>query len=1234
MIFPFSNGKFCFLISVCLFVQSFGIYGCGVIFLCLFSFLIGILLRQFYYLYEYRFSMFLEDLRGIYAISEGEHVIDQMKDMPSESNVKLQCSENLERLINEVLDLTLRDFVQSWYSLLTNDDSFAKCLRVLVLRSLRSLIIQLRRVNWVPLLTHDVVDDFATHLRLFRKAKQRCIKNSYSTQEEKAELLEKYFFEMENELEKTLFTPFGRSLEFFVDPSERLFTICFSDVVASRILAPLVDLLSDPDFICQSVLNYLSDVPLKYEDFITILENSEDPDELTVTNEVLQQEIETQRSKDTGGADDNAVKQCLNSLLFLKKLVINRLSRLQTNDSQMDDNGEGWQECAAMYDLSLAFVLCNHVALRYFVDYLSHTDGKSYIDLYLTIEGFKNSFSSTQTDCLDSSFAGDVKQIDSTVLASAREVALEIYKQYLENNCEKMVDIDENIKKRLLTAVKTKAQPSQYFDELQRRLYEILEKDPRFYLSFKRSYSYVKLLAELKLLPILDKDESEQSDDVTAEPEYNSAPVLVDSTTGDECDDFEDTEMEILTNVTYETDITTIGIGNDQSNMFAVYNIQVRKLNYKKECIAQWVVTRRYSDFYTFNGLIKRKFPYLGKISFPAKRAFNNMQHDFLERRKRSLNSYLRTLLDPALLRRCVGLEKLLLEFLCQKEYPTEGGTFSSKITSVVDPIRSGVKYVGNAVISMPDTLFDGVCRVGDGLGKVTRTVLGIPEAQIENDACGGRVADSLSYESVDSIPLRILMLLMEEIFGQRNQNQWIRRRMVTFLQQFIHATQGYSFSRKIVEYVHWLTSETQLIYYIKLFRNAMWPNGQLVESYPPRSAGIQLRTRIAAKAKVLAMLPDELKLFIGNETSCNGICLVFEAFQYKNLNRRLCYVLTELVKLISVNYVLKFAMFNDEEYEKTVIKLLKQELETQCLEPLDRWYTGCISRGRAYKTDNGTIFVKFNQESDGAFDQLKGEYASLRWLYAANCIQVPKPIKCIEVPSNGALLVAEYIPQMKSLSKYAFDFGVQMAKLHLHNAELMKDEEERAKWVTAKHDEFEIQVVERFGFHIDTACGSLIMENTWNDNWVEFFLRQRLQKQYDMAMEKHNNHNLFYLWPYLINMAPRMFVNLPQIKPSLLHGDLWPGNVGETSNGAVAFDPASFYGHNEFDFGIATMFGQLPPKFFQGYRTIIPKERGEEERLLLYQLFHYLNHWNHFGGSNYCDMVISHVRAITGKII
>ncbi|KRZ16882.1 hypothetical protein T11_3377 [Trichinella zimbabwensis] len=47
---------------------------------------------------------------------------------------------------------------------------------------------------------------------------------------------------------------------------------------------------------------------------------------------------------------------------------------------------------------------------------------------------------------------------------------------------------------------------------------------------------------------------------------------------------------------------------------------------------------------------------------------------------------------------------------------------FVVQITSIVDPIRSDVKYVENAVICMPDTLFDSVCSVSDGLKKLKRT--------------------------------------------------------------------------------------------------------------------------------------------------------------------------------------------------------------------------------------------------------------------------------------------------------------------------------------------------------------------------------------------------------------------------------------------------------------------------------------------------------------------------------
>jgi fructosamine-3-kinase len=59
-----------------------------------------------------------------------------------------------------------------------------------------------------------------------------------------------------------------------------------------------------------------------------------------------------------------------------------------------------------------------------------------------------------------------------------------------------------------------------------------------------------------------------------------------------------------------------------------------------------------------------------------------------------------------------------------------------------------------------------------------------------------------------------------------------------------------------------------------------------------------------------------------------------------------------------------------------------------------------------------------------------------------------------------------------------------------------------------------------------------------------------------------------------------------------------------------VVFDPASFYGHHEFELAIAGMFGGFNSTFYQAYHNLIPKAPGFEVRHKLYQLYHYLNHW------------------------
>ena len=62
-------------------------------------------------------------------------------------------------------------------------------------------------------------------------------------------------------------------------------------------------------------------------------------------------------------------------------------------------------------------------------------------------------------------------------------------------------------------------------------------------------------------------------------------------------------------------------------------------------------------------------------------------------------------------------------------------------------------------------------------------------------------------------------------------------------------------------------------------------------------------------------------------------------------------------------------------------------------------------------------------------------------------------------------------------------------------------------------------------------------------------------------------------------------------------------------------FDPATYYGHNEAEFGMSWCAG-FSDAFYDAYHETFPKtEERFEERRLLYRLYHYLNHYNLFGG-------------------
>jgi len=85
--------------------------------------------------------------------------------------------------------------------------------------------------------------------------------------------------------------------------------------------------------------------------------------------------------------------------------------------------------------------------------------------------------------------------------------------------------------------------------------------------------------------------------------------------------------------------------------------------------------------------------------------------------------------------------------------------------------------------------------------------------------------------------------------------------------------------------------------------------------------------------------------------------------------------------------------------------------------------------------------------------------------------------------------------------------------------------------------------------------------------------------------------------------------------QPSLVHGDLWSGNVGFLAGAPVLFDPAVYYGDREVDLAMTELFGGFPREFYSAYEAAWPLPPGYELRKHLYNLYHLLNHLNLFGG-------------------
>ena len=179
----------------------------------------------------------------------------------------------------------------------------------------------------------------------------------------------------------------------------------------------------------------------------------------------------------------------------------------------------------------------------------------------------------------------------------------------------------------------------------------------------------------------------------------------------------------------------------------------------------------------------------------------------------------------------------------------------------------------------------------------------------------------------------------------------------------------------------------------------------------------------------------------------------------------------------------------------------------------------------------------------------LKGEYESMQELYKVAPSFVPRPICWGSCAEPGRHYFLSEFHDLDTGLPSIVDFTREVAKLHNESCSPNN----------------------MFGFHITTYNGTLVQDNNWTKSWEESYSnRIRCTLALEEAARGPSEELKELSNSLLEKVIPRLLRPLETqgrtVKPSLLHGDLWIGNIAtdKATGHPMIFDSSAYYGHHE----------------------------------------------------------------------